>query len=417
VRPSRCIQEVDLAQELIILVDSKEIVGEAIAIFVEWYVRRITKGLAEGLNYDHSFLPILVIGRANLILNYSRWRLPAQLDLFSTLEDFRPAHATDPKDKVYGLLGIHAKHMGEQAAIHVNYEKSAAEVYIETVLLGIWRSGSTSVLSCVDHGREYDANTAYPSWVPRWDRPRTEGQQFLLNLSTPSFAGCKIAANPDEQLALSGILKLQGMSFDEVLKTSTILPGATWLERDPDFKELFSQLWSEVNTPDSTYPHHISTTELATTITAGIRAISKDVVEDGVLVQDYYKALDDLDSDHGRQFFSDFESFVQMIDPPDFSLDSSNGNGRAFAELAGSLCCNRRIFRTRRGYLGLGPSCMQEDDLVVVFDAGPIPYILRPLTGSTYAYMGECFVWEIRNGQIYGMTDEDSVREQVFELH
>lgn len=106
-----------------------------------------------------------------------------------------------------------------------------------------------------------------------------------------------------------------------------------------------------------------------------------------------------------------------MLDLPHSDADNIAGDGEAFSQLAGAVSHDWRIFRTRRGYLGLGPACMQEDDTVVVLDGDKMAYILRPLPDSGHAFMGECFVYAIRSGKAYAMVGENGVGWKVFTLY
>jgi predicted sulfurtransferase len=59
---------------------------------------------------------------------------------------------------------------------------------------------------------------------------------------------------------------------------------------------------------------------------------------------------------------------------------------------------------------------MQKGDVVVVLDGGKVPYMLRPRTGSQYAFLGECYVYAVRNGEAYDMAEKRGVGRQMFSL-
>jgi len=81
-----------------------------------------------------------------------------------------------------------------------------------------------------------------------------------------------------------------------------------------------------------------------------------------------------MNTDTGKQFLSSFWSFVDTETYPE--------NARSFDTLLS--CGNRRIFRTQRRFLGLGPSSLQPGDIVAVLHGGRVPFVLR-LGGA-----GEC---------------------------
>jgi hypothetical protein len=70
----------------------------------------------------------------------------------------------------------------------------------------------------------------------------------------------------------------------------------------------------------------------------------------------------------------------------------------------------RKLFLTDTGYLGLGPSHMEEDDEIIVIPGGSVPYILRPQDSSafsngaraleTWSYVGEAYCDGIMDGEL-----------------
>jgi hypothetical protein len=61
---------------------------------------------------------------------------------------------------------------------------------------------------------------------------------------------------------------------------------------------------------------------------------------------------------------------------------------------------------------------MRVGDHVVVLNGGRVPYVLRPLSGDgrEYAFMGECYVYDIMQGEIRHMLGQDGVQEKEFVL-
>ncbi|KAF2763073.1 hypothetical protein EJ05DRAFT_24733 [Pseudovirgaria hyperparasitica] len=90
---------------------------------------------------------------------------------------------------------------------------------------------------------------------------------------------------------------------------------------------------------------------------------------------------------------------------------------------------NRRMFRTRMGYIGVGPEALKKGDLVVILFGGQTPYVLRENslaaptrihgTGQkgrwqTYKFLGECYVDGIM-GDDNGTADSDHRQDFVLE--
>jgi hypothetical protein len=89
--------------------------------------------------------------------------------LLKALDTFRRWDATDPRDKVYGILGL-AELDEERQLITVNYNRSVAEVYHDVAIAILKQTGDLSVCAHVYHDPEYDGDVDYKSWAPRWDQ-------------------------------------------------------------------------------------------------------------------------------------------------------------------------------------------------------------------------------------------------------
>jgi len=59
----------------------------------------------------------------------------------------------------------------------------------------------------------------------------------------------------------------------------------------------------------------------------------------------------------------------------------------------------RNPFLTSSGYLGLGPSGLQPNDLVVVFLGVETPFVLRASGERQYKLLGEAYVHGIMDGE------------------
>jgi hypothetical protein len=59
---------------------------------------------------------------------------------------------------------------------------------------------------------------------------------------------------------------------------------------------------------------------------------------------------------------------------------------------------NRRMFKTRDGYIGLGPSGMKESDRIALFKGGKMPLVVRPV-GGNLELVGDCYLHGIMFGE------------------
>ncbi|KAE8376750.1 heterokaryon incompatibility protein-domain-containing protein [Aspergillus bertholletiae] len=94
----------------------------------------------------------------------NRWQSAEQITLLQLLRQFSGREATDPRDKVYALLGL-AK---DKPSVEPNYAAQELDVFVDTALDIVSRSGSLDVLT---GDFTMKSNHALPSWIPDWSSP------------------------------------------------------------------------------------------------------------------------------------------------------------------------------------------------------------------------------------------------------
>lgn len=82
------------------------------------------------------------------------------------LDITRDHYATDPKDKIYGLLGMSSDYSSEE--LIPNYHRTVNEVYLDLVEAHLARYGSLHILNFCEPQRAREAGL--PSWAPNWAR-------------------------------------------------------------------------------------------------------------------------------------------------------------------------------------------------------------------------------------------------------
>lgn len=82
-----------------------------------------------------------------------------------------------------------------------------------------------------------------------------------------------------------------------------------------------------------------------------------------------------------------------------------------FLHLVGKRSLGRRVFRTSKGYLGLGPESLQSGDHVVIVHGSTVPFILHRCDQDKFTLIGEAYVHGIMDGE--GMKDDAEPKEFV----
>jgi hypothetical protein len=58
---------------------------------------------------------------------------------------------------------------------------------------------------------------------------------------------------------------------------------------------------------------------------------------------------------------------------------------------------NRRMVRTEKGFIGLGPRLCQPLDCIAICKGGKLPLVLRP-KGNCWELIGECYIHGVMDG-------------------
>jgi hypothetical protein len=68
---------------------------------------------------------------------------------------------------------------------------------------------------------------------------------------------------------------------------------------------------------------------------------------------------------------------------------------------------SRRLFWTKKGFLGLGPMSAKVGDMVCIFKGGRVPYVIRkiPHESSYFNFIGDCYIHALMNGEAMDFGD------------
>ena len=89
--------------------------------------------------------------------------------LLALLDKYRTSESTDPRDKVYALMGIAEPQDICSLNLKVDYQLSVAEVFVLLAVSYLQRDGNLDILSYVHYGSNIKE---LPTWVPDWTPSR-----------------------------------------------------------------------------------------------------------------------------------------------------------------------------------------------------------------------------------------------------
>lgn len=348
----------------------------------------------------------------------------------------RKLQATEPRDKVYGVLGI------SDSDFPIDYSKSVRDIYCEFAESWLREDHQLNLLSYAGIGLlpHYENPNNVPSWTPDWQSiSHEEGSFFELydhsNLSVADGSGDHSSSEQSFTLQ-EGILRAHGVLFDEV-DTTTNCPEPEGLSRFclevleklngisttyqtgiPPLQAIFRVLLADKADPGRPGQRTgiVPGTEsfLGFVVAFLNMLVQASGVHDPVawekLAEEHLFGLG-IEVDQGfaeslqKHFFGSGEEL-----PPSWWGMAAWDIVNHSEELATSqfyssqflttvyAAIKRQVFITTKGYLGLGPPGMQSTDLVCALLDCKYPVVLRKYE-SHFLLVGVCFVLGLMDGE------------------
>jgi len=387
-----CIQEIKLAQDAQVVWDELYLPWTDVGLTASWVFNR---KFSDNSASRDSFAEIYV-GDVKNIYNSN----PGSWPLLRTLSNFRNFQSTDPRDKVYGLIGL-VGFEADGGSMMPDYEKSAAQVFIDTALRTITSTKHLVVFAHVAHHADYDGDYEYRSWAPRWDTPRNTA----FTGDTYDFGGYGACSGREaqfvvtkhyggEHLCLTGIFYAEVTAIDNVFD----IPGGRVAKSDG--LHMYHQVVAVYEGIDWNDPmSDVTLPVLARTLTAGTSAA--------------FHYLNMLDDNSRCAHYEAFRHYIEWYRTPTADFDNLRDDARQYHEQLAIRSWNRRFFWTSRKDYGIGPVCMREGDIVVVLYGSNAPCVLRP-KGDRYLMLGEAYVDSIMNGELVREVEEGRGQDQEF---
>jgi hypothetical protein len=333
------------------------------------------------------------------------FEVPARLDFISKSRDdcysvltpiatFCQRGVSNPCDRVYGMLGLGTGPYAD--LVKPDYTLTPEQVCEEVVLRSVERTGKFEFLS---HLFEHQ-NVNLPSFVPNWTGKFQWFDIYGLWLGHVSSFQASRDTKAWYRYIERSMLAAHGLFVDRI--TATCPACLVERIRDPEYTpELL-----ELACPEASYRAPYAPTNesrlsaLWHTLNGGMQMI----LEGSNRHQRRLRGSTDL----SRCF--KFVEFMTSADRTELwnlemeliLLDVESGTR------------GRKLFRTENGYVGIGPSKCQGDDLVVVLLGGNMPYIIREAPSRSskqcFTVLGDAYVHGIMDGEAL-LTPDGSARE------
>ncbi|KAI0852756.1 heterokaryon incompatibility protein-domain-containing protein [Daldinia vernicosa] len=327
--------------------------------------------------------------------------------LFILLRHTRDALCRDPKDKVYGILGISDSSDLEPVKIDYSDNYSVARLYHDVALRKLnqdsYHETINELLPVVDHS---NPQSALPSWAPDWSQPR---QTVTIGGNKSSYAIYSAAGDNKATFSINDNkdteLNILGTFFDTICHRSRVFTSPDITNRNPltENKDLLTciGLCEDLNEypGSSTVFDAFWHTLVADKDDAGLRRSPDSFAEIFSLL---------LDESSGKSPTLSGQTYTARQKQPEgkgkltLAHLGTRTPGRTFQEVRTALynaMRSRRLGITRRGYLGLFPRETQDGDTVCILKGCHVPFIVRVSNAATVRLVGECYVHGIMRGE------------------
>lgn len=311
-------------------------------------------------------------------------------------------YATDPRDKVFALLGL--AHESDRMKIVPDYSKSLEQVYAELAVYLISKNINMIYFNT------NSPNEDHPSWVPDWS---------WLNrrwpLWTPGFY--KAAGNTAQAGQFSQDLStftVPALLIDRIDVTDESAPrGVDPIEYNESHLPLIiDNIESLLRKAIDEQPSNAKLAEL--------KPEKSDALWRTLVINKEGTTLTCPAPDSYGEMFK--VSRGQSEVPTTFQLDLPTEEerrqkfARPYIQDVQSTMSDQRFFITQNGRIGVGPRHLQEADLIVVFWGADMPCVLREQGNGHARFLGPAYVHGVMDGEAFRQIDTIAELQEQSEL-
>ncbi|KAL2061465.1 hypothetical protein VTL71DRAFT_6842 [Oculimacula yallundae] len=371
--------------------------------------------------------------------------VPTAEDLLTVLEQSCLSKASEPRDKVFGVLGL--AYDGSNTIPEPNYREPMDSILRKITITELTSvcHGQTVDIICLDHSRR-PKRAGLPSWIVDWAALWTCGDgntwssRLLRYLSAPSRTIYKACGGSHASVQISSnelVLTCRGYTFDVVSGLSQFQgrfhSGGGWeapVERHRNAPtsehelSIFHNVYgSEPELSEAIWlsaVHHPSELDACGNATPFARNLQRlfsadarkpwwvpeswmEVIKDSGEFELYGRKLKDWSTVSLK-----YPNTIQTVHVHNLQTTDQTENDFWNAIEIGRF--GRRMMETSKGYIGTAHSQSQVGDSIVLLQGASVPIILRPYEGA-YKVIGEAYVHGIMEGEFWEAQDKAKMQE------
>ncbi|KAM0433301.1 hypothetical protein ACHAPT_004177 [Fusarium lateritium] len=337
-------------------------------------------------------------------------------NLLDVLARFRWTKATDPRDKIYGLLGLVSHH-----DIVVDYNKTPQQVYTDVAVSLINNRGNLDILCQSPWSDLVYRMPDLPSWVPDFTCP---GHPIPLFAQRSIFAaGAENCTVPCRVLGNRGLL-VHGVNIDRV---GPILPHTDDVDnyklehkysgRDGQYIDRHGSMftiprdWMKLYFGDGLHESTYANGESC------LQAFWRTLVADCKCYP-----IERLSRDDISQGNAIFGALLRGTEPDDMRKLIEEEPGRSIWAMWDRMVLYWTFMATEKGFYAMVMCGVRQGDVIAVLDGAKVPVVLREAPGDAsgrearYQIVSTAYVHGFMDGEGYDWAKDGRLQTQEFLL-
>jgi hypothetical protein len=315
-------------------------------------------------------------------LQYALGTKQPNIDVLDMLHAARACLSTDPRDKLFALLGIASGSMHH--TITIDYSEDYSTAFTLAAVVMILDRGDLSIISYAHSSPTHDSSNQIPSWVPDWTYPsryRITPPQFDEENFGPWRLKVKVQNLDDTAISSSGACDT-GVIVAKPVVTASILVVCAHFIGAVHYFPPDSNTWQAAPRMHTRLRKFLAGEELSEPIMPqdsgclGTRRVRDPYHESNLEInRELHRASTAFHRSLDRGTLENIEQYM-----------NDNGSGSY-------------MFQLRHGLIGLARHGFQPGDVVFAIDGFHTPVILRSFHGQEYRIVSEC--------RLFGLTPKD----------
>ncbi|KAK3387747.1 heterokaryon incompatibility protein-domain-containing protein [Podospora didyma] len=305
------------------------------------------------------------------------------LTFLEALAFFRTRQSTDPRDKIYGITGMHYKDSVADFFVRPDYNLSVEALYTTVTHVMIRETGKLDILS---HAKGY-GEPAYslPSFVPDWTVSRSieSNRKAVLD----AFYNASGSRSADWTVVDSATVRTTAVLIDEVATLGTgYRPGLEGQSLHGILND-----WAALARLDSAEVNYRDKTGMFSKSCRFWRTICGSKMSFSL---------------HGKTFWTDIDDAASrdlvLAEETQYAAFLNCPAVASFQHSVDYLSTGRRFGVTQNHRIAMFPEKSQRGDVLAVLPGGRVPFILRQKGDvGNYELVGEAYVLEIMMGEAF----------------